>query len=262
VAVFVSGSDETSGPDNRSLLHYAGFVMKEEDWSQFFAPAWASRVLEGPPELPYLHMTEIRSKAWREEHGISERDADNRVHEAVLVIKTMGSMWPVRSTMDAGRFRDIAGARDMRIETGGRRKFEPDYLAFLGYVYLVLLYVRDNHADAEKVDFVVEIKKGITENLHGFHNEMRAVLKEMGEPRLESLLGDIIPGGKERVPLQAADVLCWHTQRASRPQCTATDRRRYRAMALGRGWSYDWRNRAIEQLADATSRGILDEARK
>jgi hypothetical protein len=35
-----------------------------------------------------------------------------------------------------------------------------------------------------------------------------------GYPELVDLLGDIIPAGKERIPLQAADLWNWHTFRA------------------------------------------------
>jgi hypothetical protein len=72
MAVFTAASDETSGGNPLSVYHYSGWVMPEPDWSHFFTPAWQERVLDGPPNIPYLHMTEICSKAWREQNGISD----------------------------------------------------------------------------------------------------------------------------------------------------------------------------------------------
>ena len=90
MAVFIAASDETSGGNAFSVYHYSGWVMSEADWSQYFTPAWNERVLAGPPEIPYLHVTDMRSKAWRGKWGITETMADERMDEAALVIAQMG----------------------------------------------------------------------------------------------------------------------------------------------------------------------------
>src|SRR5579862_4656280 len=61
MAVFVSASDETAGRGQADLFFFGGWLGPEEDWSRFFVPAWQERVLDGPPKIPYLHMTDIRS---------------------------------------------------------------------------------------------------------------------------------------------------------------------------------------------------------
>jgi hypothetical protein len=106
MAVFVAGTDESAGKDHRSMYFRGGFVAPERDWSEWFAEAWQERVLSGPPEIPYLHMTEIRSPKWRAKHGLSDVEAEQRVDEAFRVITSMGSLYPVTSQIDAGHCRD------------------------------------------------------------------------------------------------------------------------------------------------------------
>ena len=43
MAIFVSGSDETSGRTQRDTFLLGGWLAPEPDWSRFFAPAWAGK---------------------------------------------------------------------------------------------------------------------------------------------------------------------------------------------------------------------------
>src|SRR5437773_7905334 len=70
--VFVSGSDESAGRDQRCPFHYGGFVAPEEDWSRWVAPAWQERVLDGCPQLEFLHLTEMQNPKGRAKLGIDE----------------------------------------------------------------------------------------------------------------------------------------------------------------------------------------------
>ena len=89
MAVFVSASDENG--DNREFF-FGGLLAPVDDWSRHFAPAWQERVLDGPPCIPYLHMTEIRSRQFREQHGISRLRADQRIDEAIAIISQLGNI--------------------------------------------------------------------------------------------------------------------------------------------------------------------------
>ena len=85
MAVFVSASDEHSGSNGRGPFLFAGYVGPERDWSKFLVPAWQERVLDGPPRIPYLHMTEIRSNEFRNTVGITRPAANARVDEALAL---------------------------------------------------------------------------------------------------------------------------------------------------------------------------------
>ena len=82
-------------------------------------------MLNGPPKIPYLHMTEMRSRAWREEWHVTEIDMDDRLDEAALVIDTMGSFYPINITIDAGVFRPLYKPHKMRIASGAHKDFAP-----------------------------------------------------------------------------------------------------------------------------------------
>jgi hypothetical protein len=242
MAVFISGSDESAGRTQRDTFLFAGWVGPEEDWSRFFAPAWQERVLNGPPAIPYLHMTEIRSQQWRAKYGISKLEADDRIDEAFVLLDTMQSFYPIGISLDAGLIRDkFANARVVSSTASGAPKpFDPDYFCFLFYAYFALTYVDMNFPDAEKVDFIVERKGHITKYIEGFHSNLPKALEALDKPLLSRLVGELIPGDKARVPLQAADVLCWYTARYRQPETMDTaDLRRYAKIASRKGAHFE-----------------------
>jgi hypothetical protein len=257
MAVFVSGSDETSGKDHRGVFHHAGFIAPEKDWSDYFAPAWRERVLDGIPSIPYLHMTDIRSDKWRKKYGLSRLEAEGRVDEAIRVIDGMGSLYAIGSRADAGFFLDMFAGDDGKILTnkGAIKKFVPDHLCFMGYVFVVLNYVNYTHPEAEKVDFIVEHKHGVFDEVNEFYDGMAGILTELGSPELVDLLGELIPGHKDRVPLQAADVLCWHSQRAQAGIIAGNDAARYWKLAHRGGFRHEWTEKEIIQL----SRNLMEK---
>jgi hypothetical protein len=260
MAVFVSASDEGSGANHLCPFEVTGWIAPEEDWSRFFAPAWQSRVLDGPPSIPYLHVTGIRSKAWRAKHGLTQLQADDRLDEASAVIGTLGSLYPIRIVLDGGLFRRTFATHTLLATSGGVKRYEPDYYAFMTYAYAVLCRVKITHPEADKVDFVVEYKAGITEHLRGFYESLPGALRHIGREELIPLLGEFIPGSKEHVPLQAADFLCWHTQRADAEKLTDEDWRRWQPMAQKKGFSFTVTEDLLTGLADAFDKhGVKNE---
>lgn len=211
MALFLAAADETEA--SGTWLH-AGFVAPVSDWIDWFAPAWEERVLQGPPPIPHLHMVDIRSEAWRSDHGISLSAAERRVDEATRIINSLGTLFLVSSTVDAKHFRDRMRSKKIIRPTTQPAvyRFDPDYMSYLGFTFGVLHYVHSTHPEAEKVDFMFERKQDVTRRLEDFHSTLPAALQNLGEGHLGRLLGDLIPGGKDRVPLQAADLACWHIQ--------------------------------------------------
>ena len=234
MAVFVAASDESSGRTPKDPFYFAGWVGLEEDWSRFFIPAWQERVLDGPPSIPYLHMTEIRSPEWRSKYGLTRLQAEDRVDAAFTLLDTMATLYPVGIHVNAGLFRDkFADSKVVAPKRKGR-PFDPDYLCFLGYAFHILEYIAHEYPDAEKVDFIVERNGVIPRYIQEFHSQIPNCLRALGDPSLAELVGELIPGDKTRVPLQAADVLCWHTARPAESM-GIEDRRRYAKFAHRRG---------------------------
>lgn len=251
MSVFVSASDESSGADHLCDFQCSGFVAPEADWSQFFAPAWQERVLNGPPKIEYLHVTEMRSRSWREKNGVTEIDAEKRLDEAASIIDTMGSLYPVKIRVNGPVFRRLYAPHQIVVASGAHKRYEPDYYAFIYYVYVVLARITIRHPDAEKVNFVVEQKSTITTHIRELYESMPDALRHIDRSDLIPLLGEFIPGTKERIPLQAADFLCWHSQRADAGTLEEADVRRWNPLAKKLGFSFDVPEKLMKQLAEA-----------
>lgn len=255
MAVFVSFSDESSGKNERDTFVFGGWIGPEEDWSRFFVPAWDERVLAGPPRIPYFHMTEMRSKEWREMQGLSLVDAENRIDQACIVVDQLANLHPIRLIVEAGKFRDEFG--DTRVvQTSAKQfassTFEPDYICFLGYAWSALRYLAEYHPEAEKLDFVIEHKNKVVKYVHDFHSQLPSTLSAMGSPELARLVGELIPGSKDRLPLQAADLLCWLAARRHKLETMSDmDRQRYKKLIYGKGARVQFTDEMIVQMKHA-----------
>ena len=139
MSVFVAYSDESGVGDPSGEFLVAGYIAPENDW-QWIAGAWQERVLDGPPRIPYLHMREIRNPDWRTQNRISANDAEERVDEAVRVMRSSGSVYALASVMKRSDLLDIFSHADFK---RSKKKTvigldEPDYLCFIGYAAFVL----------------------------------------------------------------------------------------------------------------------------
>jgi hypothetical protein len=256
LTVFVAVSDESGGADQGAGgFLYGGFLAPEDYWRDWFTPAWDERVLARRPPmppLPYLHMTEIRSPRWREEHDLTDREAEQRTDEAFRVINSMGMLHPITSEANATHFRDAFAAIQIGGEGTRAGAMEPDYLCFLMYALHALGFVTREYPDAERVDFLVErTDKAITGRFHGFHQRLKAVLEQLGLQSHARLVGSLDHVGKGHVPAQAADVLCWHGRRLLEGALSRTNERRYATLARLIGMRHKWSRDEVAAFAHA-----------
>ena len=190
--------------------------MPETDWYSYFAPAWQERVLDAKPSIPYLHMTEIRDSGWCKEHGVSWLQAQDKMDMAAILISQMGSLRPVVVNANAGMFLDAHGKNKIMQNPGEKKpsRFLVDHYCFNAYVLTVLNYIHATYPETEKVDFLVERKDGVFQKLEQFYASFENSLKYIGQSKLIKYLGELTAVSKCRVPVQAADMLCWHVSRA------------------------------------------------
>lgn len=254
MAVFVAAADESGSGDGAGEFYFGGYVAPQRDWDEYFAPVWQERVLNTKPSLKYFHTTELKSAQWRHAHSFREIDAERKIDEAIRVISRQSSLYPITVHLNASHFKTaIANANvKLNIKTPGgvaRKRFDPDYLCFVRFVLTVLLYVRDSHADAEKVDFVVEVNGQITKHLQRFHASIASTLRnEIGRADLADLVGTLIPAPKERVPLQAADLFCWFVRNA--PTLDTRDMRRLHELSNRAGHNSQASEQDINEFAE------------
>jgi len=62
----------------------------------------------------------MRSRKFREAHGLNEVQAEQRVDSAANVINSTGSLFLLTSEVDASKFREVVASRNLpsTVETG------------------------------------------------------------------------------------------------------------------------------------------------
>ena len=106
----------------------------------------------------------------------------------------------------------------------------------------------------------IEKNGHITKHIERFHASIPKTLRnELDRADLADLVGDLIPGGKDCVPLQAADLFCWYARNAK--NLGLTDARRFYNLARRAGYN----SHATEQEIDdfvaraAAADAVLDD---
>jgi hypothetical protein len=262
LAVFVAYSDETEvfGPEDNFLM--GGFVSNETDWP-WVAKAWQERVLDGTPNIPYLHMREIKNEKWRNEHRITLRESEIRISEAAEVVGAFGNIAAIVSSVRRSDFNAVFNRKNRKKRHIPIGLNEPDYLCFVAYAAFMLGQVHRKWPEATKVNFVVSLKHGVSNHIKEFKEAMRDQLDE----DLRNLLGDVFPASMDTMlPLQAADVLMWHIQRCF---SMGMDQRKMEPCDGGRlgkllqhgdtdGTIHKWERAELEQMAERwTKSGLM-----
>lgn len=195
MAVFEAYSDEAGVADPAGEFLISGYVADQNEWP-WVTRAWQDRVLDGTPKLPYLHMTKIRSEQWRQRHGISFNESEERVAEAVRVLRSMGALSALCSVIKRG---DLETAIHSKFEQKKQVPIgldEPDYLCFVAHAAFVLGEVSKKYPDASRVNFVVSRKQKVTHHLNETVKWMKQNFNEV-YPAIAPLFGDLRPGSME-----------------------------------------------------------------
>jgi hypothetical protein len=251
VSTFLAVSDESCGEKRAEAFYWGGFVAPASEWTDYFTPAWRERVLDGPPAIPFLHMTDIRDRGWTSRYGLSAMAAERRVDEAFRVIRSTGSLFPIAIKLDARVWNQEFNGLKITSDRRGVASFAylPDHQCFLHFAALALGFVNRRHPDCDRLDFVVERNGRTTGRVAGFHSVLRKELEARGHGRLASKVGDFIPVGKESVPAQTADVLCWYEQRFGQGKLSSDDFARYATIATRKGHKEEISNDEIRVAA-------------
>lgn len=238
MAVFVCGADESADQNPRKFFFYGGYAGPIDMWDGDFARAWNERVLNGPPQIPYFHMTSMLSPAWLKKYGLTEIDASRRIDEATRVIQSTGSLIPVNIFLNEEDYNSIVRRPYRRVGRFKPRSLEPDYLCFLFYALTQLDWIHNANPDVEKVEFYVEQNGKITDHMRDFYEDMPEALVTIRRAHLVPLLGGLLPVPKDRIPAQAADILGWHARNSHRETLDRTGWARYRRLTMSPGTAH------------------------
>ncbi len=171
-------------------------------------------------------MTDIRRPSWREEKGISSPEADRRVQNAVDILCNRKEPSWAGVGFTHKQFNDTLKQKVL-LPGGATKEFVAEYFGFYCYVYTVLRHVKKMYPDCRKVDFLVERNGDVTKKLPYFYDHFESTMKRLGAGDVTGMLGEVIPGGKERSPLQAADLVCWYLRRSNEQALEGVDLLRY-----------------------------------
>jgi hypothetical protein len=249
VAIYTAYSDEAGIGDPAGEFLVCGYLGAESVWRDV-ETAWRERVLEGPPAIPQLHMTDIRSWRWRERYRILYYDSDNRVAEAVRVIHSTGGLDAVASVIKRSVLHEVFPKQPASKKKSAIGLDIPDYLCYLVYILLVLNRTRKLHPDATRVNFVFAEKEQ-TKNGMKLISEATRLFLGTEDPEVAELCGDFRSGNPEsEIPLQVADLICWHLQCNYRGGFPRTDENRMWCLLKERdGDLHEWSKEGLEEFA-------------
>lgn len=260
VAVFLAAGDESDHPRQDGVFVYGGYVAPVLDWTNWFTPVWEERVLNQNPPIDHLHISTMRQAAWQEKNGFTPTQVEYRIDEAVRVIASSGSLHPITTSLDGGHFRrtfkgiKVAKPDDQQ---PGTYIVQPDFVGFQGFAINALHWVHAEYPDAERVDFFVERKQGVTHYLEVFREALIDGLQRDGRGHLVRLIGGLTPVDKDRVPVQAADLLMWHFRRSEEDCLEPIDLRRWGQLVDGRPWT---RSSVTPAQVDGAKKRLLARA--
>jgi hypothetical protein len=239
LAVYAAYSDESGTPDPDGQFVVGGYVLPESDWPDF-SKKWAENVLDSKPKIPYLHMVELRSKAFQAEHGLNWEDCLNK---AAVACQTIHDHQNVRAYFGSISRKSLKGIYETVEKQGftyGVPLNEPDYMCFLSYAWHLIRDVGQYRPDVTRINFMVAKKQRITHYYKLFKDELRSFM-ESDSPQLASLVGDLIPiSPEDHLPAQAADVFCWHLQRHYANNLASEDLANLILLSESRGTGKAW----------------------
>lgn len=269
MAVFVCCADESADENPKGNFVYSGFGAPVTDWDGPFLAAWDEWVLAGPPRIPYLHMTDIRSKDWRAEYGLTVDDAERRLNGAAQVIRGMGSLIPITFCLNETVYNRLIKPLPFRPTPYRVEPLAPDYVCFLWFAFSQLKWIHEAYPDVDRVDFWVEENQKITRYIGDFHKRLPANLRYINHPELAALVGGFSPVPKDRIPAQAADMLGWHNRNLKRGRLDAAGQRRLWEMTEGGfgtfgKWRYglhlmEMEEEILERFAESLQRRATEE---
>ena len=215
VCVYVSYSDETSVDNGNGQYIMAGLAANELYWPTF-SERWAREVLNSDPKIPYVHMVDLRSKEWRKKYGLTWDDQLVKVRQAVKIIceeQSVGIFMGSLFEPAYKKFVDDARRQGVRIKG---RDASADYVCFVTYFLAILAQITYDVPQVKKISFALSEKKHVT---HRIRTESREAivryLERESKLGLAKYVGTMFPvTPDDHPPAQAADVVCWHLNRA------------------------------------------------
>jgi hypothetical protein len=252
VSLFIAASDETAPGDSRKTgtFVYGGYVASLDNWREF-NKAWAKYVIGKKTPDFVLHMSELRNRKKREKAGISNKVAKRKIDGAFKVVRDAKDVRPVVSFMSTAVFSTTLSS--LTLKRPGRRATAllPDHVAFYRYVRTVTSIVSELHAEARRINFMIESKsRDLTRDFEDIFDLVRQELSDEGATTEAALLGCLYSETKQRPALQAADMAIWLVRGAKdKKKLLRSEKRKAIRSFNARGKYWEMNDPAVEQNA-------------
>ena len=226
VEVFIAGADET----DIERFVYGGYAASMDAWDAF-AEQWSARVLATTPPLEYLHVADLYVEEWRKKHNMGREEMAAKLDAAAEVIFEAPALIPATFSVNLSEF-DKLIKRQVPLYQDRKQPMEkdlvPDFVFFVHYALRQMTLIHERCPSVTRVDFWVEQKAKISAHLGEFKKMLPELVRKIGHPELEPLIGDYIPVPKTRIQAQAADYLVWHQRHAECKTTGPDEKRRYK----------------------------------
>jgi hypothetical protein len=193
-------------------------------------------------------MTEIWGEEFQDEHGITGSDAFWCVEEAVTLLMNMGSFLPITSIIRDAEFQTLLVEPLKAMGGFGEIVEEPDYLCYLALAAGIVPVVQRTMPHVTKINFLVERHRKTSPIIERFHAHLQDVFEK--RPELLRLLGTFKVRGKRCIPVQAADALCWYSQRRLAGNLNRIQWRQMGMMTSRPGVLHRHKPEALRELAE------------
>lgn len=192
--------DDTIGPSGQRQIYLAAYVHTAEMWAAF-SDAWDAE-LKAEPAIDYFKMVEAQNR--RDQFkGFSEAKRTKKVFALARVIQRFRP-WAVHARLSHLRFDELVKPfAPHPLAT----PYHPLFFAIIFGVARVHNYLGLN----VPCDFVLDQQDGLPRKVLPFLDTAKEALPE----EVRKLIGNtpIFRDDRDFLPLQAADLLAWHTRR-------------------------------------------------
>ena len=135
MALFTLACDESWGKPEQGMFYRAGLLAPEEDFANYFIPAWRERVLNAPPSIPFLHLTQIYNAEWATKHRLGRVGANDKVAAAIGVMAQLGSVYLLAGRIPAKYAETAFQQVKVEVDSGEPpRDFHPEFPLFTSFV--------------------------------------------------------------------------------------------------------------------------------
>lgn len=198
--------DESGSPGREGIFTMGGVIAFNIKWEELIL-AWDFTLKSGKA-IPFFRTANLRSRDWRNLHGLSVNDANEKTEALARLMTYPPLLFSVCCSLDKQDYREVITDRGLhrRDRLCNLWLNTPYAYCLHNTVALVLEKVVNRIGiTGDVVDFVFDRNDPLFDSVNAMFRELRQTLSVQG---WSETLGDVIQGSPQRtIPLQIADLM-------------------------------------------------------